>query len=443
MLALAFLLLVLLLILVAIIRYDMHPFLALLGGAICYGFLVGMEEKAILASITEGFGAVMGNIGLLILFGVILGTFLEKTGGAMVIAEKVLAWVGEKSVNLSLLLSGWVLSIPIFGDSTILMMNPIAKSLSSKSSISYAATLVAVSLGAMASHSLIPPTPGPIAAAGILGANLGQVILYGGVVSLIALIPLHFFVQKWVTKIQVRPITLATEVPISKAERPSFFSSLLPILVPLILIFLASLATYPTKPLGEGTLPEILSFLGSPIIALLVGALLSFTLPKKLDRKLLSSSGWVGEALVSAAPVIFITGAGAVFGKMLQNSGIGEVVASSMQEANWGIFLPFLLAFGLKCAQGSTTVAMITTASIVAPLLTALGLDSESMKVLTTLAIGSGALAISHANDSAFWVVTQLSGMSTKQGNLSHSLGTLVAATASMTVVYLLSLVLN
>ena len=128
---------------------------------------------------------------------------------------------------------------------------------------------------------------------------------------------------------------------------------------------------------------------------------------------------------------------------MLQNSGIGEVVASSMQEANWGIFLPFLLAFGLKCAQGSTTVAMITTASIVAPLLTALGLDSESMKVLTTLAIGSGALAISHANDSAFWVVTQLSGMSTKQGNLSHSLGTLVAATASMTVVYLLSLVLN
>ncbi len=162
MLALAILVLVLTLILVAIIRYDMHPFLALLGGAICYGFLVGMEGKAILASISEGFGAVMGNIGLLILFGIILGTFLEKTGGAMVIAEKVLAWVGEKSVNLSLLLSGWVLSIPIFGDSTILMMNPIAKSLAAKSSISYAATLVAVSLGAMASHSLIPPTPDPL-----------------------------------------------------------------------------------------------------------------------------------------------------------------------------------------------------------------------------------------------------------------------------------------
>jgi GntP family gluconate:H+ symporter len=440
---LLFLLLVIAFVLIAIIRYEIHPFLALFGGAICYGLLVGMDLKMILQSITEGFGSVMGNIGLLILFGVILGTFLEKTGGALVIAEKVLAWVGAKSVNLSLLLSGWVLSIPVFGDSTILMMNPIAKSLATKSNISYAATLVAVSLGAMASHSLVPPTPGPIATAGILGANLGQVILYGALVSLIALIPLHFFIQNWVTKIQVGPITLASETVPNPSERPTFFSSLLPILVPLLLIFLASLANYPTKPLGEGRLPDILSFIGSPIIALLVGAVLSFTLPKKLDRKLLSSSGWVGEALVSAAPVIFITGAGAVFGKMLQNSGIGEVVAGNMQSTNWGIFLPFLLAFGLKCAQGSTTVAMITAASIVAPLLTALGLESESMKVLTTLAIGSGALAISHANDSAFWVVTQLSGMSTKQGNLSHSLGTLVAAMASMIVVYLLSLVLN
>ena len=150
-----------------------------------------------------------------------------------------------------------------------------------------------------------------------------------------------------------------------------------------------------------------------------------------------------GESIVAAAPVILITGAGAVFGKMLQNSGIGDLVTESMKGENWGIFLPFLLAFGLKFAQGSTTVAMITTASIVAPLLGPLGLDSDLMKVLTTVAIGAGALGISHANDSAFWVVTQLSGMNTKQGNLSHSLGTLIASTTSMLLVYGLSLVLN
>ncbi|MFN5331924.1 MAG: GntP family permease [Bacteroidota bacterium] len=443
MLILVLILLVLALILVAIIRYDIHPFLALFGGAIVYGLAARMETDSILKSITEGFGGVMGNVGLLILFGVILGTFLEKTGGAMVIAEKVLSWVGEKSINLSLMLSGWVLSIPVFGDSTILMMNPIAKSLSSKSTVSYAATIVAVSLGAMASHSLVPPTPGPIAAAGILGADLGQVILYGGIVSLVALVPLHFFVQKWVSKIPLRPLPITSEEIPQPQDRPNFLFSMLPIVLPLGLIILASIANYPTQPLGDGPLAELVNFLGSPVIALLIGALLSFFLPKKFDRKLLSSTGWIGESIVAAAPVIMITGAGAVFGKMLQNSGIGDLVTESMKGENWGIFLPFLLAFGLKFAQGSTTVAIITTASIVAPLMGPLGLDSEVMKVFTTIAIGSGALGISHANDSAFWVVTQLSGMSTKQGNLSHSLGTLIASTTCMAIVYGLSLVLS
>jgi GntP family gluconate:H+ symporter len=443
MLTLVVLILVLAVILLAIIRYEIHPFLALFGGAIGYGLLVGMDFQLILKSITEGFGGVMGNVGLLILFGVILGTFLEKTGGAMVIAEKVLSWVGEKSINFSLMLSGWALSIPVFVDSTLLMMNPIAKTLASKSTVSYAATIVAVSLGAMVSHSLIPPTPGPIATAGILGADLGKVILYGTIISLVALIPVYFFVQKWVTKISVRPRENSEDQRIFPEERPKLVSSLLPILTPLGLIFLASIASYPTKPLGESKFAELVTFLGNPIMALLIGVLFSFALPKKLDRKLLSATGWIGEALLAAAPVIFITGAGAVFGKILQNSGIGMVVANSLQGANWGLFLPFLLAFGLKCAQGSTTVAMITTASIVAPLLSPLGLNTDMLKVFTTLAIGSGALAISHANDSAFWVVTQLSGMSTKQGNLSHSLGTLITSISALTALYIISLVVT
>uniref|UniRef100_UPI004048D24B GntP family permease n=1 Tax=Algoriphagus sp. TaxID=1872435 RepID=UPI004048D24B len=441
MLTLVILLLVLALILLAIIRYEIHPFLALFGGAIGYGLLVGMDLKLILQSITEGFGGVMGSVGLLILLGVILGTFLEKTGGAMVLAEKVLSWVGEKSINLSLMLSGWVLSIPVFGDSTILMMNPIAKSLSAKSSVSYAATIVAVSLGAMISHSLVPPTPGPIATAGILGADLGLVILYGTFISLLALIPVHFFINRWVSRIPLRPTAVSTNQEVSHQDRPKLVSSLLPILSPLVLIFFASIANYPSQPLGNGTLKDLISFLGSPVIALFIGALLSFTLPKKLDRKLLAATGWLGEALVAAAPVIFITGAGAIFGKILQNSGIGSSVTTALEGANWGLFLPFLLAFGLKCAQGSTTVAMITTASIVAPLLSPLGLDTDILKVFTTLAIGAGALAISHANDSAFWVVTQLSGMTTKQGNLSHSLGTLIASFSAMAVLYLISLI--
>lgn len=441
MLTLLIILVALGLILLAIVKYDIHPFLALFVGAIIYGLMMGMPTDLIIKSISEGFGGVMGSVGLLILLGVIMGTFLEKTGGAIVIADRILKWIGEKFVNLSLMLSGWVLSVPIFGDSTIIMMNPIAKSLASKSKISYAATIVALSLGAMASHALVPPTPGPIAAAAILGADLGQMIIWGLVVSLITLIPLYFFVNKFVVKIPLEPQLIADEQKLEKKELPTFFNSLLPVIIPLILIILASIANYPTKPFGESTYAQAIQFIGSPVISLLIGALLSFTLPKKFDRKLLSSSGWIGESILLAAPVILITGAGSVFGKMLQNSGVGDLVTSNMSDANWGIFLPFLIAFALKTAQGSTTVAMITTASIIAPILGQLGLDSETMKVFTALAIGAGSLCISHANDSGFWVVTQLSGMSIKQGNMSHSLGTLIAGVTAILLIFVLTLV--
>ena len=293
----------------------------------------------------------------------------------------------------------------------------------------------------MASHALVPPTPGPIAAAAILGADLGQMIIWGMVVSLVTLIPLYFFVNKFVVKIPLEPQLIADEQKLEKKELPTFFNSLLPVIIPLILIILASIANYPTKPLGESAHTKAIQFIGSPVISLLIGALLSFTLPKKFDRKLLSSSGWIGESILLAAPVILITGAGSVFGKMLQNSGVGDLVTSNMSDANWGIFLPFLIAFALKTAQGSTTVAMITTASIIAPILGQLGLDSETMKVFTALAIGAGSLCISHANDSGFWVVTQLSGMSIKQGNMSHSLGTLIAGVTAILLIFVLTLV--
>jgi GntP family gluconate:H+ symporter len=442
MLTLLIILVALALILIAIVKYDIHPFLALFVGAIIYGLMMRMPTDLIVKSISEGFGGVMGSVGLLILLGVIMGPFLEKTGGAIVIADRILKWIGEKSVNLSMMLSGWILSIPVFGDSTIIMMNPIAKSLSAKSGISYAATIVALSLGAMASHALVPPTPGPIATAGILGADLGQVIFWGALVSLTTLIPLYFFVNKFVVKIPLEPQMIVGEKELEKKELPTFFNSLLPVIIPLVLIILASIANYPTKPLGESGLTKAIQFIGSPVIALLIGAILSFTLPKKFDRKLLSASGWIGESILLAAPVILITGAGAVFGKMLQNSGVGDLVTSSMSDANWGIFLPFIIAFALKTAQGSTTVAMITTASIIAPILGPLGLDSETMKVFTALAIGAGSLCISHANDSGFWVVTQLSGMSIKQGNMSHSLGTLIAGTTAILLIFVLSLII-
>lgn len=432
---------ILALILLAIIKYDIHPFLALFVGAVLYGLLAGMSPQMVLQSITDGFGGVLGSVGLLILFGVILGTFLEKTGGAIVIAERILTWIGKKSINLTMMLGGYVLSIPVFGDSTIIMMNPIAKSLASKANRSYAASIVALSLGAMCSHSLVPPTPGPIATAGILGADLAMVIFWGVLVSLLTLIPAYFFVNRFVSKIKLEATLALEEEKVDSKQFPSVIHSFLPIIIPLLLIILASFANYPSAPLGTGNFQKVILFLGSPILALLIGAVLSFTLPKKFDRKMLSASGWLGEALKLAAPVIFITGAGGVFGKMLQNSGIGDLVGNELSNANWGIFLPFLIAFALKTAQGSTTVAMITTASIIAPLLSPLGLDTANLTVFAVLAIGAGSLGISHANDSAYWVVTQLSGMTIRQGNKSHSLGTLIMGWSAMVFIFILTLI--
>jgi GntP family gluconate:H+ symporter len=442
MLTLLTILFALALILIAIVKYDIHPFLALFVGAILYGLLSGMHVDLILKSITDGFGGVLGSIGLLILLGVIMGTFLEKTGGALVIAEKILSWIGEKSVTVAMLLSGYILSIPVFGDSTFIMMNPISKSLSLKSGVPYAATTIAVALGATASHSLVPPTPGPIATAGILEADLGMIIFWGLIISLITLIPSYFFIRKVCLKIPLEPKVAEVEVGKTIPKPPTVFNSFLPVIVPLILIILASIAKYPTQPFGENEFTTVILFVGSPVIALLLGAFLSFTLPAKFDRKLLSSSGWIGESMLIAAPVILITGAGGVFGKMLQNSGIGDMVSANMSSANWGIFLPFLIAFALKTAQGSSTVAMITTASIIAPLLGSLGLDSETMRVFAALSIGAGAIAISHANDSFFWAVTQLSGLSIKQGNQTHSLGTLIMSVTAISVIYLITLLI-
>jgi gluconate:H+ symporter, GntP family len=439
MIILFFVVLVLAIIVIAIIRFDIHPFLALFVGAILYGLLAGMSGELILKSIADGFGGVMGKIGLVILLGVIIGTFLEKTGGALVIAQRILSWIGEKSVMLAMMITGWILSIPIFGDSAFVMMNPINKSLSFKGKLPFAATTVALTLGVTASHSLVPPTPGPIATAGILGADLGLVILWGFIISVLALVPCFFYVKYYVARFKLDVQMAEVEKTSRVIKYPSLGKSTLPIIIPLLLIVFASIANYPTRPFGDGRIATIMIFLGHPVMALLIGTFLSFALPQKFEIKLLSSTGWIGDSLIIAAPIILITGAGGVFGMMLQNSGIAALVSNNMANVNWGLFLPFLMALALKTAQGSSTVAMITTASIVAPLLPVLGLDTDILKVFAVLAIGSGAMAISHANDSFFWVMTQMTGMNIKMGNQIHSLGTLLLACTAIAITYVLS----
>ena len=421
---------------IGIVKFKIHPFFALLLTAICYGFITGMNPELIIDSINSGFGSILGKIGLIILFGVTIGTILEKSGGALVIATRILNILGEKSIHLAMMITGYVLSIPIFADSALLIMNPLNKVLSKRASISYAGTTAALAMGLTAAHVMVPPTPGPIAAAGILGASLGDVILWGLLVSSLSLIPCYLYAKKIASKIDI-PIVIE---PIVNPERePALWKSLLAIIIPLVLILIKSVLDYPEFDFQPSLFKSCISFLGTPVISLLIGVLLALVLPEKLDEKIFSASGWIGESLKVAAPIILITGAGGIFGKMLQNSGISTIITEGFTGLEIGLFFPFLLATCLKTTQGSSTVALVTTASIVAPLMPALGLNEPFLQAMTVLAIGAGSSVASHVNDSFFWVLTQLTGMNVKQGYQVQTVGTIIFGTTAMGIIFIIT----
>ena len=425
-------------------RLKLHPFLALLLAAFGYGILSrsasGGSLASVVKSINDGFGETLGAIGIVILAGSVIGTFLEKSGGAARLAQRTVDLVGRRRVPLAMGVIGYIVSIPVFCDSGFILLAPLARSLSSKARVPLAAGAMALSLGLYATHTMVPPTPGPVAAAGMLEADLGRVILFGLIVSVPALLVSWLFSVKIAARVKLP----SDEVPSSDSttesapDGPSVARSLAPILVPIVLILLRSVCLFPSHPLGEGAVAEVIDFVGQPVVALLIGVFLAFLLPARLTREMLSASGWVGEAVLAAATIIVITGCGGAFGKVLRESNIASVVSPLLGDraASWGLWLPFVLAAAIKTAQGSSTVAMITTAGIAAPMLEPLGLATPTGRALAVVAIGAGSMVVSHANDSYFWIVTQLCKMTVRQGYKLQTLGTLVQGLVAAATVW-------
>ena len=437
-----YLLLSVVLIILLTARLKIHPFIALFLVAIFYGLFAGMPLNEIVNSINQGFGDTLGKIGLLIVLGVIIGSFLENSGGAYSMAEKVLKIIGKNRVPTAMGIIGYIVSIPVFADSGFLLLSPLNKSLSKKAKISLAGSAVALGLGLTATHTLVPPTPGPIAASGILNADLGLVLLWGILISALALVVGLLFAIKYCSKtyIDPNPEMSDAEIEAKLHNAPGALNSSMPIIIPIVLIILKSLVNTFGKNL-DGTLVEFISFIGEPVIALLIGMFLSFFLPKKFNKEMLSTSGWVGKSLTGAASIILITGAGGIFGRVLQNSGIADVIGSTLADVNLSIWLPFLLAAAIKTAQGSSTVSLITTASIMMPMMSTLGFVGEIEKAMVVIAIGAGSMVFSHANDSFFWVVTQMSGMDVKTGYRLFSFGTFILGTAAATILFIFYLI--
>jgi len=441
------LLLIVQFIVVATAHFKLSPFLTLLGAAFIAAFAYGLPLRDIEATIRGGFGNIMGNIGLVIVLGTLIGVILERSGAAITMARTIIGLLGDRFPLLTMSLVGYIVAIPVFCDSGFVILNSLKRSLARSLKASPVAMTVALSTGLFATHTLVPPTPGPIAAAGNLGmgGNLGMVMVTGSVFALLA----AFSGLLWARRCshlhsdELAEEHAVTEVPdaLTSSYLPSPLLAFTPILLPILLIFLGSVANFPTQILGHGALYEMLNFLGKPMIALLVG--LGFALlllPTGNRRQRLCESTEIG--LIIAAPILLVTGAGGAFGAVLAATPLGDYLGSTLSALGLGVWVPFLVAAALKSAQGSSTVAMVAGSALIAPLLPQLGLDSDSGRVLCVMAIGAGAMTASHVNDSYFWVVSQFSHMDVGTAVRSHTIATLIMGLVAISVVWLGSLVL-
>lgn len=448
------------LMIVMISKLKVHPFLALMSISLVLAIVAGIDLSKIPAMIGVGFSGTFKSIGIVIIFGTIIGTVLEKTGAALKLADMVVKLVGQKRPELAMLIMGWVVGIPVFCDSGFVVLNSIREALYKKISASPVAMSVALSGGLYASHVFIPPTPGPIAAAGTLGlgGNLLLVIIMGTVVSVPVLIAVYFF-SKSVGKSVIisdkdanATISATYEELLKKfGTLPSGFLSLAPIIMPIIFMAIGSIVDVLAKQgMFDKTalLPKILLFLGNPIIALAIGVIFCVFLLVEA-RKIREFDHITNESLKIAGPILFITAAGGVLGNVIIEAGFVNFIKENATTIKAiGIFFPFIISAVLKTAQGSSTVAIITTASIMGAfsadnsLMHTLGFTSEISAALCVMAIASGAMCVSHANDSYFWVVTNFSKMSAEQGYRTQTAMTFIMGIVGIISVYILSLVL-
>ncbi|MCQ2142097.1 MAG: GntP family permease [Bacteroidales bacterium] len=440
------------LMIVAISRFKVHPFIAIMALSLLFGLAAGIplvdrtvdgaKVSGIASVIGAGFSSTFSSIGIVIILGALIGSILEATGAALKFADLIIKAVGKRHPVLAMQLMGWVVSIAVFCDSGFVILNPIRKALVSRTGASSVAMTFGLSSGLYLSHVFIPPTPGPIAAASTLGIgdNLLLVMGLGALCSIFPIIAGLAFANYIGRKVKADDEGASQsyeELIQAYGALPGALNSIAPILVPLILMGASSVVNMAH---GAGFTADLARFLGTPIIALSVGVILAFVQLATAGKKSLFQ-GITEATLKSVGPILFITAAGGVLGKVIAST---ELVTYITEHADAlkaiGIFFPFLLAALLKTSLGSSTVAITTTAGIVAPMLTALGFDSTLGAALVCMAIGAGAMTVSHANDSYFWVVTNFGALSPQRGYRVQSLGTLILGLSAMAEILLLSL---
>ena len=431
-----------LLIIVLTARFRVHAFYALLLACFVVGIGVQMPVPDILKFSKEGFGNIMRSLGFVIVLGTTLGVMLEHTGCTRVMADFILRKTGEKRAPLAMSITGFVVGLPIFCDSGYIVLSGLNQSIARRTGIAVSIMAVSLATGLYAVHCLIPPHPGAAAAASTIGVAFGKLISTGALVAVPSMIIGYAWAvyagKKWPGETSSQEqAEQKTESPVQNG--PSVIAAFLPVIIPILLIALHSF--FAMEKTDDSGWHSIISVTGMPEIALSIGILLAFAAGRAWKKEIVGKL--LSESAEKAGGILVIIGAGGAFGAVLAATGLGKHLGQMPALASLGLFFPFLLTAVLKTAQGSSTVAIITAASIVQPLLPALGLDSENGKLIAVLSMGAGSMMISHANDAYFWVIAKFSGLDMRTMLRVYTLASVWMGLITLLAVYILSLFLT
>ncbi|WP_299713613.1 gluconate:H+ symporter [uncultured Tenacibaculum sp.] len=429
--------------LILILRFKIQAFISLLIASVFVGVFSGMPPKEIITTMQQGMGGTLGFVALVVGLGAIFGSILEQSGGAEALANYLLSKFGDKRASWALMLTGFLVAIPVFFDVAFIILIPLVYSLqrrTKKSLLLYAIPLLA---GLAITHSFIPPTPGPVAVSDILKADLGWVILFGFIVGVpTAVVCGPIFANYIANKIHIEAPKLSSDTT-EIQNYPAVRLIIMIIGIPIVLIVANTLLNSPLigEDLVSQNVKDWIGMIGNPFIALIIANLIAWYLLG--IKRGLSKDELLKIATNSMAPaglIILLTGAGGVFKQMLVNTGTGEMLANYFSTIGIGVlFFGFFIAVLVRILQGSATVAMITAAGVTAPLLTGADL-SEPSKALLVIAVASGASIMSHVNDSGFWLVGKYLGLTEKQTFKSWTVMTTILALTSFTIITILSL---
>lgn len=416
--------------------FRIHAFFALLIACFVVGWGVQMPVATIIGVTKQGFGHIMQALGFIIVLGTTLGVILEHTGSTRVMASWILKRIGEKKAPLAMSITGFIVGLPIFCDSGYIVLNGLNKSLSKRTGISITIMSTSLATGLYSVHCLIPPHPGAAAAASTIGVDYGKLILIGMLVAIPAMLIGYAWARYAGKKFK---INAQAEMPVAELPKaaPSVLLSFLPVIIPIVLIGVKSFLTIEADKAMPAWM-QLFMVTGDPVIALAIGiilALLAIRSWKKGDIGRL-----LQEAAEKAGGILVIIGAGGAFGAILAATKVGEHVSNAFDLQALGILFPFMLTAILKTAQGSSTVAIITASSIILPLLSSLGLQSDMGMLLAVLSMGAGSMTVSHANDAYFWVIAKFSGLEMKPMLQVYTVATLLMGLVTLLVVYILSL---